>query len=454
MKRYLYLTLITCVFVTIGEPSRPPRSLNAQDVAKPSAKPSVDNHKPEKKDASDAESDESDSANKESSDAKKSDSPADDKSESKTPNVVKVDGIFEATQSWELVHDHDQIETFEIERILPHGTIVSKGQTVVWLDSKPIDKQLAAAEIQLKLAELAAADDQFAYDQFIETQELDREAAERARQHARQSYDNYVKVDREQTLENAEFSLKNSQYYLENAMEELTQLTQMYEEDDLTEESEEIVMKRAKRAVESAEFSLKAAKIREARTVEQTIPQRDTTEEADLAKAELAYAKAMRDLKSAKEQRDLKRKQAATELAEKIKDFETLREQRKAIVMKAPGEGILLHGELTRGALPAKESILEAGSKLSQDQVVATIVNPDKLRVRLELSESQLANVVKGAECVIKPASMPDESLPGVVTHVDTVPFAAKKFDAKVKIKGKVDDSIVPTMSCSVEFTK
>lgn len=444
MKRFLFLSLIIGVLAVIGHQD----NLMADDAAEQKVNPPA-----ESQSVTQDESGKQDTANAESADAKGSDSPAASKDESKPSEVVKIDGVFEAVHAWELIHDHDQIQTFEIERILPHGAAVTKGQNVVWFDSEAIDQQLAAAEIQLKLAELAAADDQFSYDQFLETQKLDRQAAERARGQARQNYDNYVKVDREQTIENAKFSIKSSQYYLENTQEELTQLTQMYQEDDLTEESEEIVMKRAKQAVESAEFNLKAAKVRSDRIVDQTIPLRDATEKTELAKAEMTHEKAIRDLGSSKQQRDLKRKQADVELRKKSKDFETLREQRKAIVMTAPGDGIVLHGELTRGAQGAKPSSLETGSQISQKQVIATIVSPTQLRVRLELSEPQLATVVEGAECVIKPASMPNLSLKGVVKRVDKVPFANKKFDAEITLKGKIDESIVPTMTCSAEFT-
>ncbi len=48
-------------------------------------------------------------------------------------------------------------------------------------DSQPANKDPAkdkpVAEIELKLAELATADDHFAYDQFLETQKLDRDGA-------------------------------------------------------------------------------------------------------------------------------------------------------------------------------------------------------------------------------------------------------------------------------------
>lgn len=447
MKRFMYLGLILGVLAAIGYQDL----LVADDAAEQTVEQPADVPKPEQAESGDQVTTKQEPA-AENGAEKGADSPAPAKDAPKPTEVVKVDGVFEAIETWELTHDRDQITTLKIERILPHGTVVTKGEAVVWFDSEAIDQQLAAAEIQLKLAELAAADDQFSYDQFLVTQKLDREAAERSRQQSRQNYDNYVKIDREQTIENAKYSVKNAQYYLENSQEELTQLTQMYEADDLTEESEEIVLKRAKQAVESAEFNLKAAEIRSDRVVDQAIPLRDAMEEAELAKADMAYEKTIRDLTSSLQQRDLKRKQAATELKKTTKDFETLSEQRKAIVMNAPGDGIVLHGELTRGAQGDKPSSLEPGSLISQKQVIATIVSRAPLRVRLELSEPQLATVIEGAECLIKPASMPALSLKGVVEHVDKVPFANKKFGAQIQLKDQLDQSIVPTMTCATEF--
>ncbi|TWT59194.1 HlyD family efflux transporter periplasmic adaptor subunit [Allorhodopirellula solitaria] len=480
MKRFVYPTLMVGLLgafgamsccpahVIAGETLHRQAALSAHDEESAEDKSTHDDPDREKdageaspeaepaaKDKAKKQADDEASAQKDAEkDAKKDSEKDSEKDGNEQAEVVKVDGVFEAVRSWELVHDRDQIQTLEVERILPHGDRVTKGQTVVWFDSEAVDRQLDNAETEMQLAELAADDDQFAYEQFLKTQEFDREAAERTRDQARQDYDNYVKVDREQTIESAEFSLKNSRYYLANAQEELTQLTQMYEEDDLTEESEEIVLKRAKQAVESAEFNLEKAEVRTERMISQTVPLQDATHEDALAKAEMAYAKTTRNLTSAKKQRDLKRKQAARELAKKSEDLQTLREQRKAIVMKAPGDGIVLYGQLTRGALGSKPSTIEVGSKISQKQVVATIVNPNRLRVRVELSESQLATVVADAKCVIKPVSQPDLSFDGVVTRVAGVPFAAKKFDAEIKIKGKVDDAIVPAMTCSVEFTK
>lgn len=377
-----------------------------------------------------------------------------DKETEKAAEPIKVQGTFEATQSWELIHGLDQFGELEIKKILPHGTEIKEGQTVIWFDTESIDKKLSDAENDIRLARIDAADEQFAFDQFVAAQELDRQDAERARQSAKQTYDNYLQVDRDRKIKSAEFDLEMSKASLENAAEELKQLQQMYDADDLTEESEEIVLKRAKRAVESAQFRLESTEIRSKRTLEQSIPAEDAQTEATWERAQMTYEKTIRNLDSAKKKRDLERRKAAKALAEKESDFEELRQQRKAIVIKSPGNGILLYGELNRGALNAKPSPIEAGSKVSTKQVIATVVQPKKMRVRLTLSEADLVDIKTGDSCVIKPAIDPKAEAKGVIDSVATVPFMGTKFDATVKVVGQLPEAVKPTMTATVELTK
>lgn len=377
-----------------------------------------------------------------------------DKETEKAAEPIKVQGTFEATQTWELIHGLDQFGELEIKKILPHGTEIKEGQTVIWFDTESIDKKLSDAENDIRLARIDAADEQFAFDQFVASQELDRQDAERARQSAKQTYDNYLQVDRDRKIKSAEFDLEMSKASLENAAEELKQLQQMYDADDLTEESEEIVLKRAKRAVESAQFRLESTEIRSKRTLEQSIPAEDAQTEATWERAQMTYEKTIRNLDSAKKKRDLERRKAAKALAEKESDFEELRQQRKSIVIKSPGNGILLYGELNRGALNAKPSPIEAGSKVSTKQVIATVVQPKKMRVRLTLSEAELIDIKTGDSCVIKPAIDPEAEVKGVIDSVATVPFMGTKFDATVKVVGQLPEAVKPTMTATVELTK
>ena len=63
------------------------------------------------------------------------------------------------------------------------------------------------------------------------------------------------------TVKSAEFMVKYYNFMLDYEKDELEQLEKMYEADDLTEETEEIVLKRQRNSVEFAEFSLENAKL-------------------------------------------------------------------------------------------------------------------------------------------------------------------------------------------------
>src|SRR6056297_2025283 len=196
--------------------------------------------------------------------------------------TIEIEGVFESAAAEELRAGTEQIESLVIKRILPHGTEVKQGRNVVWFENEDIDKQIRDVELELRLAELALREAEFKHEQFLEGQQLDRQAAERTRQRARQDHDNFVQIDRDHQLISAEFSLKTSRASLENAQEELEQLEKMYRADDLTEESEEIVLKRARLAVENAQFRLEGAEVQTNRALEQSIPRSETDEEEKL----------------------------------------------------------------------------------------------------------------------------------------------------------------------------
>lgn len=378
------------------------------------------------------------------------DSASDKKSAAKN---VKVSGVFEALNSEEISPHTKHIKSLEIKRIVPHGTKVSKGKNIILLETKEIDKQIKQAETDLRLAKLTLDDDQYAYTQFLETQKLDKEAAERARKQAQQVYDNFVQVDRERQLKSAEFNLKSSQASLENAKEELKQLEQMYQEDDLTEESEEIVLKRAKRSVEVAEYRLEGTQIQTDRTVNQDVPRSQLQQDDALARAELKYQQAIRDLASARQRREIEMGQKRDKFKEQQEQFDELKAERKRVVLACSMDGIVLHGKLTRGKLSDKPSLLKKGTKVTGEQVLATVVNPDKLQIRATVEEQHLHVVKAGTKCKVTTKAVPDFETVGTVKSVSPVPFAGTKYDAVVTFRRPKDlPQVMPTMTCDLEF--
>ncbi|MEO1524063.1 MAG: HlyD family efflux transporter periplasmic adaptor subunit [Planctomycetota bacterium] len=379
------------------------------------------------------------------------DSPKSDDAESE-PKVVKIPGVFEAVATYEVTADNEHLTDLVIERIVPHGTMVKKGQSLVWFETEAMSDKLKAAEIELELAKLAHEADTFAFEQAAKERELDKAAAKRARDAAQQEFDNYQKVDRERQIKQANFSLESSKYSLENAKEEYGQLEKMYKEDDLTEESEMIVLRRAKRSVDSAKFSLEGREISTERTIKQAIPLADKDQEDKLARALMTFEKSNLDLTIGEKKAELEMQQKQTKFDKQLKDIEEMREERKRVVLKAENDGIFIHGPLNRGKLGPKPSELEEGDKASGKQVLGVVADPSTLQIRVDLAEDKLALVREGTSCMIVPKSMPERTIEGAVKSVSSIPFASGKFDCVVTISGTVPPELVPTMSCELVF--
>ena len=374
-----------------------------------------------------------------------------DSSSDSAPNVTKLNGVVEAVNSLEITTGNEQIPSLTIERIVPHGSTIKAGQNVVWFDSKAIAEKLKDAEIEMRLSQLTMDDEEFNHKQFLANRKLDRAAAERSWQAAQQIYNNFVKVDRDRTVMTQKNSLKSSLASLENATEELKQLQQMYDADDLTEESEEIVLKRAKRSVESAQFRHEGTKIVTERAIKQTLPRTSAEQNATFERADRAHVKAIRELTTSNTRGQIeiqKKRDAFKKAQEKLAE---LKEERKRVALASPIDGIVVHGKLTRGKLSEKPSLMKKDATVTGPQVIATVLAPGKLQIRVDLEQKHLAIVRPGQKCEVEISGVTGFSATGTVKSVSAIPYAANKYDCLVSFStGK--HKVTPTMTCQLVF--
>ena len=370
-----------------------------------------------------------------------------------TQPAAKAVGYFEPVGAAELAAGTEQIKSLVIKQIVPHGTQVKKGQALVWFKSDDVDKQLDDAEAALRLAELKQQEAAFTQQQFLKIQALDLAVATRAKRDAQQAYDNFVKVDRDQRIASTGFNLKSSNASLENAMEELKQLEKMYKEDELTEESEEIVLKRAKRAVENAQFRLKVAEIAASRSLEQVIPREQEQQDDTIARALLAFDKARRGLDLDRQRKEIEVAKGKKAFAKQKQDMDTMRADRKQMVLRAPADGVVYHGTLARGKLGEKPSSLATDVTVTNKQVLVTLVNPRALQIRVDLPETALRHVKPGSKGVASAKAFPDRKLEITVKSVSLIPMSNGKHDCVVNVRLDGNEpAIAAGMACNVEF--
>ncbi len=180
---------------------------------------------------------------------------------------VTLKGVFEAESmtpfqlSLEGWTKHN-VGPLAVHKAVEHGSTVHKGDTLLWLDLERVDHQIrdleaeqhneevsiSLAEKELPLAERAAP--------------AELAAVEHAKKVADEDLQEYLSKGRAYSEKSSEFFLKNTRDMLENAQDELKQLEKMYKANDLTEETEQIVLKRQRREVEFFTFFVKMSEYR------------------------------------------------------------------------------------------------------------------------------------------------------------------------------------------------
>ena len=138
---------------------------------------------------------------------------------------------------------------------------VRKGDVLLQLEPEKFDRALSDLKAEVKLSELAlqGTEEELAAMEKITPMELEaNQRAARINEEDRKSYFDtmrplYVKIE--------DFMLKMYQSQLEYEQEELRQLEKMYKADDISEETEQIVLKRAHDNVDRAKFSAEVTQV-------------------------------------------------------------------------------------------------------------------------------------------------------------------------------------------------
>ena len=369
---------------------------------------------------------------------------------------LTLTGTFESSRTVELSLRPKAWSKLEVKQAVAHGMVVKRGEQLVELDLDDLERAIKSAEQALAIGKLGLDEQRVALDAQRKTTPIELSAAERNAKNANDDLDYFLKVERAQSIKAAERALKSSQYSLEYTMEELNQLRQMYKADDLTEETEEIILKRAERSVESAQFSLASAKIRTARTLETILPRRelelvDSTrrESFNLAKTVTTVAAGLKKAEIGLEKQLIEHAQAEENLAELKADHQMLSK------IHSPIDGYVYFGRVQNGKWGGKgtfEAALQPGGAITAKQVFMTIVSPDVVRVRASVSEKDLFQVRAGIKGAGKATAFPDAKFNLKVDSVGRIPSAPGLFDCVIELTDKPVNSVAAGMGCELSL--
>lgn len=377
--------------------------------------------------------------------------------------LSKLEGSFRSTVGFDAVVESAAMHPvsvsagewadFEVLEAAPHGAKVKEGDVLVRFDSRKL--QLAIEELQHTLAS-----DAVSLAQSVEelknlelTTPLSLALAEKSRDEAQEAYDYFLEVDRAQQEAAAEFAVLASENSLRNAQEELDQLEKMYKADDLTEETEEIILERARFAVRTAERAVTRAKLDAERNLRTLIPRRRDELRTAAEKAALEFALARESLPSALNLKRLEVSKAERAREQSLQKLGRLEGDLRQMVLEAPASGYLFYGSYRDGKWQGADAVakqLVAGAKVTPNQVLMTVGGAETRRVFAPVPEGDAGLLRVGMQGVGIPASAATTIVPVTVGSIGHVSMADGKFPVHLEVAPGIPEPLLPGRTVSV----
>ncbi len=370
---------------------------------------------------------------------------------------VTLQGVIEAEHMEVVAIDPEAWTQLKVVEAVEHGARVRSGEALVTLETEPLDEAVRDLEREKRLSEISLEQKRVELHHATKTLEMDVRATELSRKEAKENLDHFTKIGRPESEKSAEFMVKKARDYLEYQKEELRQLEKMYGADDLTEETEEIILKRQRDAVELAIFSLERARVSRDQSLGMNLPRQEEEMRSRFARNDLTWEKARASLPMTLERQRLDVAALEHNLEKMAERLEKLRSDRALMTIVARADGIVYYGQFVRGAWSGASVMakrLEKGGVVPAGEVLMTVVQPRPFVVRGVVPEKELGQLSDGSKGKAIPAAWPDVELRAKIRSLADVPVGPGAFEALVDLEEDGSSpELLPGMTCAVTFT-
>ncbi|MFD2255547.1 hypothetical protein ACFSSA_02570 [Luteolibacter algae] len=369
--------------------------------------------------------------------------------------------------------DPEKWGDFEIVSIAAHGSTIKMDQPLLVFDTKEIDKTIAQLResIAEETLEIAEAEQELAGLEATLPEHLAR--LKRGADKAKEELAYFKSTRRKNLEEGADQSLKRQEQILASYKEELRQLLQMYEADDITEDTEEIILQKQRDAVASAEFALRMEVLDHKRTLELAIPQQLTALTERDQDATFRFEEAKKQYPRDIELKKLELAGLRKSLGETEQDLASLEKDRKLFEIKAPADGIFYFGAIENGKWITGDLIknLSATHSAPLGKTFATFIPtnaklivqafPDQDTARALTLGAAGSATLDGTEETLIPVTLsrleqmphPDETYPAVFTPAWPAGFNVYPGQSmQVRIVSYQAEKVISVPSKAIEF--
>lgn len=367
--------------------------------------------------------------------------------------TVEVSGTFVPRQAVEVAYEPEVYGgALKVVSAADAGPVVV-GQELVRFDDEQITRDILDGERDLFIArarlEKSAADLEFRKKK----EDMQRARLETSLKRSQQALDLFLKVHKPTRIAQAVHNLEGTEYRILDQVEELQQLERMYEADDLTEETEEIVIRRSRRSLARTRKSFEWAKQRHELFLEITLPKEEHDLKVDVEKKQVELRAYQATSAPDSRRAEIELEKARTSYERQEKRMRDLRADRDALRLRAPADGYAVHGAFVGTGwkdLSGMRRALVPDGRVKARQVLFTVVHPGNVAVRTAVGEADVLRLKSGQKAVVKPGVKKDLSLDATVREVLRV-GAGGKYGVTLEL-AKTDRALMPGQSCKVEI--
>lgn len=358
---------------------------------------------------------------------------------------TKITGLLVPTKTQTLSLSAKRWKSFVVESVGSHGAEIKKGDPLITFETDELEKKIIEQKDSLKSQKLKLAIANRELTALQQKNTLSLASVKRRMEHAETDLAYYQSTGEAARKESLTNSLQQAKDFLTYQKEELTQLLKMYEEDDITEETEEIILVRQKSRVRDAENNLKEQKRRNALTLDTTLPRDLITRQESVEKARIEYATAKLNLERQYELKKLEVAKLERGFTEAQEALAEIQEDRKLFEVIAEFDGNLFYGsfedgQLKRGKIP---EYLKPGGKIPTNKTVLTLIANDSPLQIQSLMETKKVQELQASltEAGENPPKVDIASYPNLsgkhLVSLDPKPaepfqFPAQKDDAEI----------------------
>jgi multidrug efflux pump subunit AcrA (membrane-fusion protein) len=444
------------------ESKKSPSTEEKKSDDKSAEKDSAEGTADEKGDASDADQKTEPSADAE----KKTEGEGEEKEQKSKPYKVerkplridvKLDGVFVADQMEEVALRPEVWTQFKVLEAVEHGTVVKKGDVLVRFDDEKIEDELAEQSIDQRIGELSLMQEEEEFPRDEKLLELKYDQAKTTHDQLVEDFEYYKKVDRPFMVRIAEYRYNSAKEDLDSQREELEQLEKMYEADEVTEDTEAIVLRRQRFEVATAELVLELQKSSRDYTLNVVLPRNDESYAKQLEESDLKFAqvKTARDMGLTRGKYELEKKREAR--ATSVERNAKLLSDRALMELRAPTDGTVYYGRCVNGKWAEISSLtpkLQPFGTVAANTVLMTIVKQRPLHVETKLAEKDLPDFKQGLAAEVVPTADDDLELSGKVTEILPIPDGGNKFQMQMDVNlAEAPEWLVAGMNCEATVT-